>query len=664
MTVLRNLIATISASSTPDPLLLSLSTLANGFYVGIPLTGQQAVYLRGSGGAGGFSYSIITGALPSGCALNTVTGQITGTPSVQGLFTFTAQVQDNASNVYVRTFSMRVQSGLFPLAVNPTPAVRTVIYRYQVLMADATGSTAGISYTIVGGALPAGLAMPVSGVIAGTPTAAVGTYYFTVRGTKAGVTLDAPMSITVRQPMSAAFGATITLPQSLRQMTVGIPVDDVIAFVPTSDMGYPPYSWSIIAGALPAGLSMDSKGRITGTPASATDNAFAQPTFAITDRAGQTRNFTPSGINALSVNSTLRAAVRGTFKTAGTDGLPIDLDMWAGYFGDGSDGDIVLDGTNNYPTLYTKFGNAYTQLVPVYANSITFGSNVTLNTSGLPTFVRTKTDGSGATGVIVRAFGGAALNTAGGVGVSSAFFGTTGNGGGGGAGSLTNGTVGGDATPSGQFANRVGTAGNGGRGGVGSGGAAGIQGAAQTGAATVATTRFPLRMPFLPFSWGFGCFAGGLAGGGGGGGGGTGALAGSNGGGAGGPGGVIYWFSYEIVTDAVTSWIWNAGGGVGANGVASGGAGRGAGGGGGGASGGIIWVVCVFRTGPAVANAIRVSGGDGGTAGATGAGNAGVDGVGASSGFGFFYELSSNNTASIGIVPNAGRLGGIAQLAF
>lgn len=516
--VRRNLIATITTSATPDPLLLNLAapTVPVGFFVGLALSN---VFLRGSGGAGGYSYSILTGSLPTGCALNGATGQITGTPTVQGLFSFTAQVQDAASNVFPCSFSMRVQSGLFPLAVNPTPCVRTLAYRYQVLMADATGSTEGISYTIVAGALPAGLAMPTSGVIAGTATAAVGTYYFTVRGTKSGVTLDVPMHITVNQVLSA-LGGSFALGQSLRNMPIGVPVNDFITFnTGPTPFGYPPYSWSITAGALPAGLSMDSKGRVTGTPTAATDNSYAQPTFQIIDRAGQTRTFTPAGVNSLSVNSTLRAAVRGTFKTAGTDGLPTDLDVWAGRFGDGNDGDIVLDGTATHPA-YTKVGFNYTQLRPVYANTVTFGSNVTLNTSGLPTFVKVNTNGAGATNVTINANRN---------GAASAFFGITGAGGLLGAGGINAGTAGSDATPSGSFPNRVGTAGNGGHGGSGTGGGGATGGSAQTSAATVAQTTFPLRDPFAPFTWGFGTFSGGLAGGGGGGGGGNGAAAGGNG---------------------------------------------------------------------------------------------------------------------------------------
>jgi hypothetical protein len=49
---------------------------------------------------------------------------------------------------------------------------------------------------------------------------------------------------------------------SLPDATVGSAYSATLA----AGGGVPPYRWSIISGALPDGLSMDSSGNITGTP--------------------------------------------------------------------------------------------------------------------------------------------------------------------------------------------------------------------------------------------------------------------------------------------------------------------------------------------------------------------------------------------------------------
>jgi hypothetical protein len=633
MTFRRNLIATVTTSSTPDPLLLALTAppVPVGFFVGLALSN---VFLRGSGGAGGFSYSILTGALPTGCVLNGATGAITGTPSAQGLFSFTAQVQDAASNVFIRAITMRVQSGLFPLAVNPTPAVRTLAYRYQVLMADATGSTAGIAYTIVVGALPAGLAMSGAGVIAGAATAGVGTYYFTVRGTKSGATLDVPMHITVNQVMTA-LGGSLTVGNALRNMSIGVPVDDFVTFnTGGTTFGYPPYVYTITAGALPAGLSMDSKGRISGTPTAATPVSYAQPTITVTDAAGQSKSFIPAGINALNVATPIRSAAPFTGVRMASDGSgPTSVDDLALFFGAGSDGNFVLNGTNNYAGVFSKSGNFYVPLRHIAAQNITIVAPGVLVQGARDIDVADTFDLSGCpANSYIYSANLDAVGQAAGSGTNDADLGGTqfpvagANG-------TTTGAPAQPATPTPLDCAAGGKGYNGGAGGLGTAGAGGLAGLA----GSLNTRAYPRRNPYDQLSTAIGPFRGGLAGGAGGGGRGNsgGTTTGGKGGGAGAPAGVGRMRCRRFKTDGTTAaGAINWSGGKGGNGTNGTGAGAGGGGAGSGAGGGFFSMIYAERIGNPVVNLIWANGGDAGAPGlAGGVGGAnGATALGADSG--------------------------------
>ncbi len=82
--------ATVAANIPP----LSLSCV--GGYV--PAGKPYSYALPASGGVAPYTFSIISGALPSGLTLNSVTGVIAGTPTVAGLFNFTVQVVDYRGN--------------------------------------------------------------------------------------------------------------------------------------------------------------------------------------------------------------------------------------------------------------------------------------------------------------------------------------------------------------------------------------------------------------------------------------------------------------------------------------------------------------------------------------------------------------------------------------
>jgi hypothetical protein len=127
----------------------------------------------------------------------------------------------------------------------------------------ATGGRPAYSYSIAGGSLPTGLTLnPSTGAITGTPTAA-GTFSDTSRvADSAGGLSTSACGITI----GPAAGGALSLTCAANIGQVGQPY--VSAMVATG--GTAPYTYSISAGSLPPGLTLDpSTGAISGTPTTA-----------------------------------------------------------------------------------------------------------------------------------------------------------------------------------------------------------------------------------------------------------------------------------------------------------------------------------------------------------------------------------------------------------
>ena len=142
----------------------------------------------------------------------------------------------------------------------------------------ATGGTPAYTYSIAGGSLPTGLTLnPSTGAIAGTPTAA-GTFSDTSRvADSAGASSTSACGITI----GAAAGGALALTCAANIGQVGQPY--VSAMVATG--GTAPYTYSISAGSLPPGLTLDpSTGAITGTPTTA--GAFTYTGRVVDSAAG------------------------------------------------------------------------------------------------------------------------------------------------------------------------------------------------------------------------------------------------------------------------------------------------------------------------------------------------------------------------------------------
>lgn len=298
------------------------------------------------------------------------------------------------------------------------------------------------------------------------------------------------------------------------------------------------------------------------------------------------------------------------------------------HFGDGSDGAVDLDGTNEYTGFATRSGNVYTLARDVYAAALTVRAGVTLKTNGYKIFaVGTVTIES--SGVISNAGedGGNSLTATGGNAGASAGGGSTkspppARAGGDGVAYAAGegGAAGADETYSLNGQNGVAGAagGNGNAGSGGSGGSGGVATPLASSAGGVCDMVHLLAWRVLPsgsFPQSFGL----TAGNGGAGGGGATCSAGhwytgGGGGGGGGNGGYLVIVARYLINEGTIS-VAGGDGGDGAN-VTAGDGGDGAGG-----NGGIVALIVLQRTGGGTIDL------DGGLGGANDAGPTGLDGL-------------------------------------
>ena len=173
---------------------------------------------------------------------------------------------------------------------------------------NASGGTAPYTFAITAGALPAGLTLNPSGILSGTPTAS-GSFNFTVSATDSGIPTagNRAYTLTVASP-------TLTLPaKTLPDGTAGQAYSTSIT--PASG-GIAPYTYAVSAGALPAGISLDSAtGALSGTPTAPGNFSF---TVAATDSTSGTPGPVSRSFTLAIVASTL--TITPSNLPGGTDG--------------------------------------------------------------------------------------------------------------------------------------------------------------------------------------------------------------------------------------------------------------------------------------------------------------------------------------------------------
>ena len=209
-----------------------------------------------TGGTAPYTWTITSGTLPSGLSLSS-SGVISGTPTTAGDPTsVTFQVTDSVSKTVTKSMS---------ITINASPSIGTVslpngtvgVSYSQTL--SVTGGTSPYTWSIATGSLPSGLSLSSSGVVSGTPTTAGGPTSITFKVTDlTSTTATKSLSIAITTPPSIS---TNSLPNG----TVGTAYSQTLA----ATGGTSPYSWTVIAGSLPSGLTLSSSGLISGTPTTA-----------------------------------------------------------------------------------------------------------------------------------------------------------------------------------------------------------------------------------------------------------------------------------------------------------------------------------------------------------------------------------------------------------
>ena len=256
--------------------------------------------LTETGGTAPYTWSVSSGSLPAGISLS-AGGNLSGTPTATGTFSFTARVTDANGQTATQATSITIAAGVSITSAAPPTAVLSTAYSFTFA---ATGGTTPYTWSVNSGTLPAGLTLSSAGVLSGTPTT-VGSFPFSVNVIDANNGI-ATASITLVVTSSVAF--TFSTPPN---GVVGTPY----SFTLSAAGGTTPYTWSISAGSLPAGLTLNtSTGVVSGTPTLAGTSSF---TAKVTDSKGKTATFDTS-ITILS--SMLTVAVSASTATVAPGG--------------------------------------------------------------------------------------------------------------------------------------------------------------------------------------------------------------------------------------------------------------------------------------------------------------------------------------------------------
>jgi hypothetical protein len=247
-------------------------TLTTGALPDAAVGSPYAATLIAAGGNPPYAFTSAADSLPPGLFLNAATGQLSGTPAVAGDYQFSIRLDDSGGASLTRVFTLRVANG-FAIAACPV-SVGAIGGAYSASV-NATGGVPPFNWGISGGALPAGISLDAaSGILSGVPS-------------QAGVAAYT-LSVMDHAGRSAVLSCTLTITGSALAIRNGSNLDPAVIGVQYSvDLtvvgGTGPYTWSLLDGKLPDGITLLPEGRLAGTATSAGVYRF---TTSVSDQNG------------------------------------------------------------------------------------------------------------------------------------------------------------------------------------------------------------------------------------------------------------------------------------------------------------------------------------------------------------------------------------------
>jgi hypothetical protein len=256
--------------------------------------------LEASGGLAPYLWDVVTGTLPPGVELG-ADGRLSGVPTASGTFSFTARVADSRGKTSSQ--ALTVTSYLPPAVSAKAMKEGYAGESYDDFFSAAEGK-APYTFTVSAGTVPQGLTLHPNGVLQGTPTAP-GTPSFEVTASDVNGRTSA-----------RSFSVSIYAPVVLSSVVPEARYGQFYSHALSVSGGKPGYTFALVSGAPPPGISLSSSGLLSGTPAGSSAS-FTVRVSDVNNRA-----------TAQVINLTVRAppsdggttADGGSLPDAGTDG--------------------------------------------------------------------------------------------------------------------------------------------------------------------------------------------------------------------------------------------------------------------------------------------------------------------------------------------------------
>jgi hypothetical protein len=203
------------------------------------------------GGSGTYAWG--GSSLPAGLTINSSTGLISGTPSASGSFSFNVSLADAAGGPTIS----RVQTiAVSPFAITDSPVLQegTALTAYSHTF-SAPGCGTGCAWSFFSGNLPPGFSLSSAGVLSGTYNATAGTNNtFTIQASGSAGTTQKIFSLEILP--TTIQGLSITTGSIVSSNPLGV----VASYELTATGGTWPYTFTLLSGTLPPGITLQGPG--------------------------------------------------------------------------------------------------------------------------------------------------------------------------------------------------------------------------------------------------------------------------------------------------------------------------------------------------------------------------------------------------------------------